>query len=195
MVSTIIDSGLRAGFVMGLTVTPSKIQHDGSRWNRKFGRGGSSMVLGSAAFQTSPRSASTSARVIPPMRNSATSAGSASDTQLWARSAAAIPTWRSVRMWEQTQSRAAGPASASASSVSASWTSTPRSRMTSQKASCSRLAWLTQSTSSNSRSSALDGVSRVCSSPGRWTITLRSSPTSEWTPSAMSDLLRCVDAP
>ena len=39
----IIVSGLRAGLVIGLIVTPSKIQHDGSRWNRKFGSGGSSM--------------------------------------------------------------------------------------------------------------------------------------------------------
>ena len=37
---------MRAGFVMGFNVTPSKIQHDGSRWNRKFGSGGSSMLGG-----------------------------------------------------------------------------------------------------------------------------------------------------
>ena len=40
----IIVSGLRAGLVIGLSVTPSKIQHDGSRWNRKFGSGGSSIA-------------------------------------------------------------------------------------------------------------------------------------------------------
>ena len=71
----IIVSGLRAGFVIGLIVTPSKIQHDGSRWNKKFGSGGSNMLVGSADSHTSPTSCSTSALVMPPIRNSATCAG------------------------------------------------------------------------------------------------------------------------
>ena len=50
----IIDSGLRAGFVIGLRVTPSKIQHDGSRWNRKFGSGGRSIAVGSLDCHTKP---------------------------------------------------------------------------------------------------------------------------------------------
>ena len=61
----------------------------------------------------------------------------------------------------------------------------PRSRITSANASCSDFARLTQSTSSNSSSSAFDGVRRVCSKPGRWTMTLRSFPTSECTPNAI----------
>ena len=73
----------------------------------------------------------------------------------------------------------AGLLSASASSFSAWNTSTPRSRMTSQKASCSTLALLTHSTSSKSSSSAFEGVSLVCSNPGRWTMTRRSLPTSD----------------
>ena len=77
MVSMIIVSGLRAGLVIGLIVTPLKIQHDGSRWNRKFGSGGSSMDAGLADSHTRPTSRWTSALVIPPIRNSATSAASA----------------------------------------------------------------------------------------------------------------------
>ena len=42
----------------------------------------------------------------------------------------------------------------------------PRSRITSQNMSCSALARVTHSTSSNSSSSALDGVRRLCSRPG-----------------------------
>ena len=63
---------MRADFVIGFSVTPLKIQHDGSRWNRKFGSGGSSMLVGSADSQTSPTFNSTSVLVIPPIRKSAT---------------------------------------------------------------------------------------------------------------------------
>ena len=182
----IIVSGLRAGLVIGLSVTPLKIQHDGSRWNNRFGSGGSSMDVGSADSQTSPTSWRTSALVIPPIRNSATVAGirRARPTPGPAR-AAAIPTSRSLRMWSQTQSLTPGSASASASSCSVRNTSTPRSRITSANMSCSALARATHSTSSNSSSSALDGVRRLCSRPGRCTITRRSRPTSECTPSVM----------
>jgi polyphosphate kinase len=63
----IMVSGLRADLVIGLSVTPSKIQRDGSRWNRKFGSGGSSMLVGSADSHTSPTSRATDL-VIPPIR-------------------------------------------------------------------------------------------------------------------------------
>jgi len=181
----IIVSGTRAGLVIGLIVTPPKIQHDGSRWNKKFGRGGSSMDVGSAASHASPASSVTSALMIPPIKNSATTAGSAELTHSRPRREAMTPTCRSLRMWSQTHSLASGLASASASNVSISNTSTPRSRMTSTNMSCSALARATQITSSNSRSPALDGVSRLCSSPGRCTITRRSLPTSEYAPSGM----------
>ena len=181
----IMVSGLRASLVIGLRVTPSKIQHDGSRWNRKFGSGGSSMLVGSADSHTSPTSWATSALVIPPIKNSATSAASAVLAHSRARSAAPMPTSRSLRMCSHAQSLTPGSDSASASRRSTSYTSTPRSRITSQNASCSCLALLTHKTSSKSSSSAFDGVSLVCSRPGRCTITLRSWPTSECTPSAI----------
>src|SRR5215468_3444400 len=68
----IIVSGWRAGLVIGLIVTPLKIQHEQSRWNKKFGSGGRSMLVGSAVRHISPASSLTSALVIPPIRNSAT---------------------------------------------------------------------------------------------------------------------------
>ena len=186
MASMIIVSGWRAGLVIGLIVTPLKIQHDGSRWNRKFGSGGSSMLVGSADCHASPAFSWTSALVIPPIKNSATSAASAVSIHSRARREATTPTCRSLRMWPQTQSLTSGLTSVSASSSSARNTSTPRSRITSQNMSCSALARVTHSTSSNSRSSALDGVRRVCSRPGRWTMTLRSLPTSEYAPNGMA---------
>src|SRR5215471_1212064 len=102
----IIVSGTRAGLVIGLIVTPLKIQHDGSRWNRKFGSGGSSSVDGSADFHASPASWRMSALVIPPIRNSATVAVSAVCTHSRACAEAVIPTNRSLRMWLETQSLA-----------------------------------------------------------------------------------------
>src|SRR6516164_5232465 len=48
----IMVSGIRAGLVIGLMVTPPKIQHEQSRWNKKFGSGGSSMLVGSADSHT-----------------------------------------------------------------------------------------------------------------------------------------------
>ena len=124
--------------------------------------------------------------MIPPIRNSATTAGSADPAHSAARCAAVMPTSRSFRMCRHTQSLASGLASAWASRSSASNTSTPRSRIASQNMSCSALARATHSTSSKSSSSALDGVSRVCSSPGRCTITWRSLPTSDSTANGMS---------
>src|SRR3954451_10833454 len=60
--------------------------------------------------------------------------------------------------------------------------STPRSRILAWSWSCSYWARSTQSTSSNSSSSWVEGVRRCRLSSGRWTMTLRSLPTSEWTP-------------
>ncbi len=94
----IIVSGWRAGLVIGLIVTPLKIQHEQSRWNKKFGSGGSSMLVGSADSQTSPTSWRTSALVIPPIRNSAASAASADSIHSRARREAVIPTCRSARI-------------------------------------------------------------------------------------------------
>jgi hypothetical protein len=94
----IIVSGIRAGLVMGLIVTPPKIQHEQSRWNKKFGSGGSSNVVGSADFHISPASSRTSARVMSPIKNSATVAGPAVSTHSRARREAVIPTCRSFRM-------------------------------------------------------------------------------------------------
>jgi hypothetical protein len=190
----IMVSGTRAGLVIGLMVTPPKIQHDGSRWNKKFGSGGSSMDVGSADSHASPASSVTSDLMIPPIRNSATRTGSDVSTHSRPCREAVIPTCRSLRTWLQTQSLASGLTSASASSVSISNTSMPRSRITSANMSCSALARATQITSSNSSSSALDGVKRLCSSPGRCTITRRSLPTSECTPSGMTVSSLCVDA-
>src|SRR5215470_18125668 len=181
----IIVSGLRAGLVMGLSVTPLKIQHEGSRWKSRFGSGGSSMDVGSADSHTRPKSSETSARVIPPIRNSATSSASDAWAHSRARSAAAIPTSSSLRMCSATQSLTPGWSSASVSSRSVRNTSMPRSRITSRNMSCSALALATQITSSNRSSSALDGVSRLCSRPGRCTMTRRSLPTSECTPNVM----------
>ena len=91
------------------------------------------------------------------------------------------PTWRSWSTWSRSHRLPAGTSSVSSRRSSASNTSTPRSCRTWTKAACSALALRTQITSSNSRSSALAGVRRRCSRPGRWTMTLRSVPTSEST--------------
>ena len=64
-------------------------------------------------------------------------------------------------------------------------TSMPRSFIFSTKSAWSERAFCTQITSSNSRSWQLPGVSRSWASDGRDTITLRSLPISEWTPSCM----------
>src|SRR3974390_172127 len=76
----IIVSGWRAGLVIGVIVPPPKIQHEQSRWNKKFGSGGSNMLVGSPISHISPASRCTSALVIPPIKNSATCTGSAAPT-------------------------------------------------------------------------------------------------------------------
>jgi hypothetical protein len=85
-----------------------------------------------------------------------------------------------------THSRAAGSSSVSASKSWNSSTSTPRSRIKSTKASCSWRAWRTQITSSKRSSWQFVGVRRSCARSGRCTITVRSSPTSECAPRAVS---------
>ena len=82
------------------------------------------MLVGSADSHTSPTFRATSALVIPPIRNSATSAASAVPAHWRARVAAVMPTSRSPRTCPHTHSRASGTASASASMCSASNTST-----------------------------------------------------------------------
>ena len=67
-------------------------------------------------------------------------------------------------------------------------TSMSRSFILSTKSAWSERAFCTQITSSNRRSWQFAGVSRSCASEGRDTITLRSLPISEWTPSCMSNL-------
>src|SRR4029079_2431294 len=82
-------------------------------------------------------------------------------------------------------------ASASARRSESRNTSTPRSRMRATNWSCSYCARSTHSTSSNSKSSWFVGVRRFRLRSGRWTMTLRSLPTSEWTPNPfISFLLR-----
>ena len=62
---------------------------------------------------------------------------------------------------------ASGIAIVSVSTLCSSTTSTSRSRILSMKSKWSRRAFCTHSTSSNSRSSQLVGVSRSCARPGR----------------------------
>jgi hypothetical protein len=64
----------------------------------------------------------------------------------------------------------------------------PRSRIFCTKSKWSRLALSTHMTSSNSKLSQLDGVSRWWARPGAQTMTLRSVPTSEWTPNGASSV-------
>src|SRR5688572_16896392 len=78
-------------------------------------------------------------------------------------------------------------ATVSARRLCISTTSMPLSRILLTKSKWSRLALSTHSTSSNRRRSQLVGVSRWCARPGAHTITLRSVPTSEWTPNLPSD--------
>src|SRR5215469_10856047 len=98
----IIVSGTRAGLVIGLIVTPPKIQHEQSRWNKKFGSGGNSIDVGSADCHASPASWRTSALVIPPIKNSATTAAVDVSTHSRAVREAMTPTCRSLTMWPQT---------------------------------------------------------------------------------------------
>ena len=123
---------------------------------------------------------------MPPIRKSATSAASAVSTHSRGRRRGGDADLALVEDVLADPVLGLGLERAPRRAAASAWnTSTPRSRITSQNASCSAFARLTHSTSSNSSSSAFDGVSRVCSRPGRWTMTLRSLPTSEWTPNAI----------
>ena len=118
---------------------------------------------------------------MPPMMKLDTSRAPALSAHARPLLARYCPTWRSWRTWSSSHVLPAGTSSVSSRRSSASKTSTPRSLRTCTNAACSTLALRTQMTSSKSRSSAFSGVSRRCSRPGRWTMTLRSLPTSEST--------------
>src|SRR2546429_10002284 len=94
----IIVSGIRAGLVIGLIVTPPKIQHEQSRWNKKFGSGGSISVAGAADFHISPASWRTSALGLPPVKNLAPAAASAAPAPPRAPRRAGRPTRRPRRL-------------------------------------------------------------------------------------------------
>ena len=132
-----------------------------------------------------PRILCTSARVIPPIKNSATTAGSADPTHSWPASRR-DPHLRSLRMCPHTHSRASGwPAPRPAASRPR--TPPPRGRA-SPRRTCHARPWPAPPTARH-RTAAPPrsiGVSRVCSSPGRCTITRRSLPTSECTPNGIS---------
>src|SRR4051794_27998120 len=81
---------------------------------------------------------------------------------------------------------------ASASSACSSTTSTSRWVSLLTKSAWSRWAFSTHMTSSKSSSSLLLGVSLRCASPGAQTSTLRSRPTSEWTP-YVEEMLSVID--
>ena len=182
----IIVSGLRAGLVIGLSVTPSKIQHDGSRWNRKFGSGGSSMLVGSADSHTSPTSCSTSALVIPPIRKSATCAGVGrldplpgplrrGDPDLTlVEDVVADPVLR-VRPDQRLGQQPLG-----LEHLDAAFAHHLAEHVV------LGLGLLDPQHVVEQQLLGVRGVSRVCSRPGRCTMTLRSLPTSECIPAACS---------
>ncbi|MNR16142.1 hypothetical protein D3C85_1327180 [compost metagenome] len=96
----------------------------------------------------------------PPIRNSAILRGS----RLRSHEAVSLirprPTELAVILRSRIQSRASGMATMSVSRLCISSTSMLRSRILVTKSKWSRLAWATHSTSSNSSSSQLFGVSR-----------------------------------
>ncbi len=98
------------------------------------------------------------------------------------------PTWSGTTWLSRIHFLPSGTATVSASRLCISTTSMPRSRILVTKSKWSRLAFSTHSTSSNSSWSQLDGVRRECARPGAHTITLRSWPTSEYTPNFTSFL-------
>src|SRR6218665_2675055 len=124
----------------------------------------------------------------PPIRYWARARGSRLSSQPRTSFTRPRPTWLAVILRSRIQLRASGLETVSASRLCISTTSTPRSRILVTKSKWSRLAWLTQITSSNSSSSQLLGVRRWCARPGEQTITLCSLPASEWTPSFTLDM-------
>src|SRR5471032_749995 len=114
--------------------------------------------------------------------------GLVNETSSWLRSHELVsftrprPTVLAVILRSRIQSSASGMATMSVSRLCISSTSTLRSRILVTKSKWSRLAWATHSTSSNSSSSQLLGVSRWWAKPGEHTMTLRSLPASECTP-------------
>ncbi len=193
MAATLYASRRRAGQYIGLIDTPPYIQHDESRVNSVLGSGGSTNMLVSsmAAAMTErvrspPMSRPDSATVRPPIRCVASCSGAIAHSTDRTSSTSERPTVNSEAATSTSRRR---PSSLAArASPSRSWsrnTSTSRSRILATNWSCSYCARSTHSTSSNSRSSWLDGVNRCRLSSGRCTITFRSRPTSEWTPNVV----------
>ena len=161
--------------------------------NSVFGSGGSTNAPDSSKAapinDTSAalaRSRPVSATVSPPIRCMANWSGSKSASRARISSTSDQPTVYSEATSSISRCRPASlAASASASRSERRNTSTPRSRMRATNWSCSCWARSTHSTSSNSKPSWFDGVRRCRLRSGRWTITLRSLPTSECTPKSL----------
>ena len=132
------------------------------------------------------RSRPASATVSPPIRCLASWSGLRSASRSRISSTSDQPTVYSEATSSMSRCRASSLAARASASSSWRWkTSTPRSRIRATNWSCSCWARSTHSTSSNSRSSWFDGVRRCRLRSGRWTITLRSLPTSECTPNSV----------
>ncbi|MNN52022.1 hypothetical protein D3C81_1666940 [compost metagenome] len=100
-------------------------------------------------------------------------------SQLRISSPKPTPTWLADSLRSRIHFSASLFCTMSVSRLCISTTSTPRSCILLAKSKWSRLAWDTQSTSSNSSSSQLFGVRRRWARPGEQTITLCSLPASE----------------
>src|SRR5690606_21827117 len=124
----------------------------------------------------------------PPTRCSVRVASSRDSRNARVSSSRPRPTSFATILRSSSHSLAPGTRRVSTSRSCSSTTSTPRSRSLSTKSWWSRFAFCTHRTSSNSSASLLLGVRRSCPSPGRHTSTLRSVPTSEWTPYVTCDM-------
>jgi hypothetical protein len=179
-----MDSRCRAGLAIGLIETPVYTHAELSRWKSVFGTG---VRMKSSKPRVCKRrlpvfSGDRSALVTPPMSRSASVFVSTSSASALSDAVSVGPTRETVQTRSSTKAFASGSSSVCASS-SAKWcTTTPWSRNTWAKKSCSSRALSAHSTSSNNSSSQFPGVSRVSSSPGRCTIACRNWPTSESTP-------------
>ena len=120
-----------------------------------------------------------------PPTSASTSSGTGSSSKAARRwSVASGPYSFSSKTRSRTSVRASGICRLSASRSPKRCTSTPRSRSTSANPSCSARARRTHSTSSKSKASLFEGVSRFSSRSGRCRMTRRSRPASEstWNP-------------
>ena len=155
--------------------------------NSWFGSGARTKSVGRRAGPIAFRiSSGSSSTVRPPVSLVASSSAGISFSHSLSGVANITVTSSGRMRRERSQSRAAGSASVSVSNWWSRTTSTPRSRMRSVNASNSCLARRTQITSSKSSSWQFVGDSRSCARSGRCTITVRSFPTSECVPSAVS---------